>query len=187
MADTSGTQIVTGKVRLSFAHLFEPYAAQANQDPKYSCMILIPKSDTDTLEKVRRAQQLAAEAGKTTKFGGKIPPNLHYTLRDADEEGDLERYPEMAGHYFMNLANKTAPGLIDKDKNPILDRSQLYSGCYVRVQMGAFAYNSNGNKGVSFGLNHVQKWADGEPLDGSTKAEDWFDPIEDEEPATSLI
>lgn len=188
MADVSGNQIVTGKVRLSFAHLFEPYAAQAGQDPKYSCMILIPKSDTNTLDKIRNAQKLAAENGKA-KFGGRVPANLATTLRDADEEADLEKYPEMAGHYFMNLNSKKQPGLVDRNREPIIDSTELYSGCYARVQIGAFAYNTNGNKGISFGLNHVQKWADGEALDGSTKAEDVFDPIPEDEgsEASSLI
>lgn len=103
------------------------------------------------------------------------------TLHDGDEEADLERNPEYEGCYYMSIGSKIQPGLVDRGKMPILDGTSLYSGCYARVAMGAFAYNNNGNKGVSFGLNHVQKLRDGEPLGGITRAEDEFDELDDED------
>lgn len=181
------TQVTTGRVRLSFVHVFEPFAQQPGQEPKYSCVLMIPKSDKATLAKIRTAIDAAAEAGKASKFGGKIPPNLSTTLHDADEESDLERYPEFAGHYTMSVSSKVKPGIVDANVNPILDSTEVYSGCFARVQIGAFAYNTNGNRGVSFGLNHIQKLADGDYLGGRTRAEDVFEPIEDETEADSLI
>lgn len=182
MPEADATQIVTGEVRLSFVHLLTPHAQNADDDEKYSCMLLIPKSDKATVAKVKRALTAAAEAGKAKTFGGTIPKNMKTTFRDGDEEGDLERYPEMEGHYFINVGSKRKPGLINRDKSPITSTDEIYSGCYARVQMGAFAYNFNGSKGVSFGLNHVMKTRDGERLDGTTSAEDVFaDYFEDEE------
>lgn len=182
MPDASQTQVVTGEVRLSYVNLFEPRKQDEDDDAKYSCMILIPKDDQATVAKIKRALKAAAEAGKTKHFGGKIPPGLKTTFRDADEEQDLERNPEMAGHYFINLSSKMKPGLVNKNRDPILDPSEIYSGCYARVAMNAFAYNYNGTKGVSFGLNHVMKTRDGERLDGVSRAEDVFaDYFEDED------
>lgn len=182
MAEKSGgasaTKVVTGEVRLSYAHLWEPYAQQDDQEPKYSCAILIPKTDTVTINKIRKAQKAALDAGLVSKFGGKKPPNLKTTLRDGDEEADLERNPEYAGHYFMNVSSKTKPGIVDRNVNPILDSSEVYSGCYARVSINAFAYSVSGNKGISFGLNHVQKLRDGDFLGGRTRAEDDFDSVE---------
>lgn len=182
MATTqSTTKVVTGKVRLSYVHLFEPYAANPDQPEKYSCVILIPKSDKATLKKIKAAQDAAAEAGKAKTFNGKIPANLKTTLHDGDEEGDLERNPEYEGHMFMSVSSKTRPGIVDRSTNAILDSSEVYSGCFARVSINAFAYNTQGNRGISFGLNHVQKLADGDFLGGRSKAEDDFEPLDDED------
>lgn len=176
MADE--TKVVTGKVRLSYVHLHEPHASFENQEPKYSTVILVPKDDETTVSKILRAQQAALAQGEQGKFGGKAPKNWKNTFRDGDDEADLERNPEYEGHYFMTVSNFQKPGLVDKDVNPILDPSEVYSGCYARVSMNAFPFNANGTKGVSFGLRHVQKLADGEPLGSFSRAEDDFDPID---------
>lgn len=175
------TKVVTGKVRLSYAHLFEPYAANEDQDPKYSTVILIPKSDTKTLKALEQAQRAALENGKNSKFGGKIPAKWTNTLRDGDEEADLERNPEYEGMMFMSVTAKTQPGIVDRQVQPILDSTEVYSGCYARVSINAFPFSVQGNKGVSFGLNHVQKLEDGEPLGGRSRADDDFDALDDED------
>lgn len=170
----ASTKVVTGKVRLSYVHVFEPYSNQEDQEARYSCTILIPKSDKKTLKAIEEAIAAAKEAGKTRVFEGRIPASLKTTLHDGDEEADLERNPEYAGHMYMAISAKQKPGVVDLDLQPILDQSEVYSGCYARVSMGAFAYNTKGNKGISFGLNHVQKVADGDFLGGRTRAEDDF-------------
>lgn len=175
------TKVVTNTVRLSYCHLFEPFSSFEGQEPKYSTVILVPKSDTDTINKIKAAQQAALEQGKSTKFNGTIPKNWKNTFRDGDEEADLEKNPEYRGHYFMTISNKTRPGLVDQSVSPIMDPSELYSGCYARVSMNAFPFSASGNKGVSFGLNHVQKVRDGEPFGSITKAEDDFESIDEAE------
>lgn len=171
------TKVVTGKVRLSYAHLFEPFSNIDGQEPKYSVVILIPKSDKATIKKLRDAQQAALQNGKERIFGGRVPQNWRDTLRDGDEEADLERNPEYEGHMFMSVSSKTKPGIVDRDVQPILDSTEIYSGCYARVSINAFPYNVSGNRGVSFGLNHVQKLEDGDFLGGRSKAEDDFEPV----------
>jgi hypothetical protein len=78
----------------------------------------------------------------------------------------------------MNVSNKTKPGVVDAQVQPILDPTEVYSGCYARVSINAFPFNTSGNRGVSFGLNHVQKLGEGEPLGSITKAENDFDAVE---------
>lgn len=173
-AQKSPTRVVTGKVRLSYCHLFEPYSNDPEKEARYSVTILIPKSDKATLKKLNDAIEAAKEEGKTKTFGGKIPGNLKLTLHDGDEEADLERNPEYAGHMYMAMSSKQRPGVVDQDLNPILDSTQVYSGCYARVSINAFPYSNSGNKGISFGLNNVQFLEDGEPLGGRTRAEDDF-------------
>ena len=175
VATQNATKVVTDKVRLSYVHVFEPYSQDGDDDGKYSCVILIPKSDKRTLKKIRAAIEAATEAGKNSKFDGKVPKNLAITLKDGDEEADLERNPEYEGHMFMSISSKTRPGIVDQDVNPVLDSTEVYSGCYARVSMNAFPYNYKGKKGISFGLNHIQKIADGDFLGGRSRAEDDFE------------
>lgn len=171
----SSTKVVTGIVRLSYVHLFEKHAFEG-QDPKYSVMLLIPKSDKKTLKALRAAEEAAAEAGKSTKFGGKVPKELASIIRDGDDYAD--DYPERADHWFMTVSSQNKPGVVDADVQPILDSTEVYSGCYARASLNAFPYKAGANKGVSFGLNHIQKVKDGEPLGGITRAEDDFNAID---------
>lgn len=175
------TKVVTGKVRLSYCHLFEAHSSFEGNDPKFSTVILVPKTDKKTIRAIKAAQQAALENGKSSKFNGTIPKNWKNTFRDGDEEADLEKNPEYEGHYFMTVSNNTRPGIVDAQVRPILDQTEVYSGCYARVSINAFAFSASGNKGVSFGLNHVQKMADGEPFGSFTKAEDDFEALEEDD------
>lgn len=183
----AGTKVVTGEVRLSYCHLFEPYSSFEKQEPKYSVVILVPKTDKATIKAIQQAQQVALENGKATKFNGKIPPNWKNTFRDGDAEGDLEKNPEYEGHMFMTISNLSKPGIVDTNVQPILDQTEVYSGCYARVSMNAFPFSTQGNKGVSFGLNHVQKLRDGDPLGNVTKAENDFDMVELDDVSAALL
>lgn len=173
----AGTKVITGKVRASYVHIFEPNAINGG-DEKYSISLIIPKTDTKLIALIEEAIKEAAETGKA-KLGGKIPANLKTPLRDGDlEREDDEAY---ADSYFINATSKTAPGIIDQNKIKLTDSSAIYSGCYVRVSLNFYAFNTNGNKGIAAGLNNVQKWADGEFLGGRAKAEDDFDELESAE------
>lgn len=173
------TRVTTGKVRLSYVNLATPRTDEEGENPKYSCVLIIPKSDTSTVKKIRAAIEAAKEKDKA-KWGGKIPSNLKLTFRDGDEEDEDDR-PELVGSYFMNVSSKNKPGTVDREVNPITDADEIYSGMYARVALRAYGYNTNGNKGVTFGLDHVQKMADGDFLGGRTRAEDVFDSLEDED------
>lgn len=179
------TKVITGKVRLSYAHLLTPNAIEEGQDPKYSVSLLIPKTDKKTLAAIKKAQQVAAENGKVSKFGGKLPKNLKTTLRDGDEEKDVDGdESEYKGMMFMNVSSKTKPGIVDKQRDPIDDPEEIYSGMYARASINFYAYNTAGNKGISAGLNNIQKVADGDFMGGRSRAEDDFDDWEDDEDDT---
>lgn len=178
MAKINGTKVTTNEVRMSYAQVFEPKAMEGSTDAKYSVALLIPKTDTETINYIRQAIATAAEEGKA-KFGGKVPVKVKTTFRDGDEEKpDDEAY---AGHYFLNCSSKTKPGVIKKAKpgsavqfEQITDDSEFYSGCYGKAVVNFFAYNSNGNKGVSAGLNNLLKTNDGEAFAGKANAESDF-------------
>lgn len=167
----ASTKIVTGKVRFSYAHVFQPTSMDDGKDPKYNVSLLIPKSDTATVKKIQDAIELAKEEGKA-KLGGKIPANLKTPLRDGDSERPDDA--SYAGHYFINANSAQKPGVVDKDLNPIITPEEFYSGCYGRASVNFYAYNVSGNKGIAAGLNNLQKLEDGERLSGGSTAEDDF-------------
>jgi hypothetical protein len=166
------TKVITGKVRFSYLHVFEPTAIDEGQEKKYSVSLIIPKSDKKTIAAINKAIEAAKEAGKTSKFGGKIPANLKTPLRDGDEERpDDEAYE---GSFFLNANCKTRPGLVDKHLQPIMNQDDLYSGCYGRASVTFYAFNTSGNKGIACGLNNLMKLEDGESLGGRQTAENDF-------------
>lgn len=170
--NTNQTKVVTGLVRLSFVHIFEPHAVEDGQDEKYSVSIIIPKTDKATLTAIRAAIEAAKELGKTKKWGGKIPAKLKLPLRDGDE--DRPEDEAYANSYFINCSSAQKPGVVDKFCQPILDAEQVYSGCYGRVAINFYPFDTSGSKGVAAGLNNVQKLKDGDSLTGRTSAADDF-------------
>jgi len=174
----NATKVVTGKVRLSYAHVWEPVSINDSK-PKYSVSLVIPKSDKETIKAINAAVDAAIEEG-IAKFGGKKPNKaaLKLPLRDGDTERDDEVYKNC---FFVNANSTTAPQIVDRSVQPILDREEVYSGCYARVSINFYAYNTNGNKGIACGLGNIQKIADGEPLGGRTTAKDDFSSLEDED------
>ena len=140
---------------------------------EFSVSLIIPKSDIKTVEAINAAIDAAIKEG-AAKFGGKIPNKaaLKLPLRD----GDVEREDDEAykNSYFVNANSTTAPQIVDRSVQPILDRSEVYSGCYARVSINFYAFNSNGNRGIACGLGNIQKIRDGEPLSGKTSAADDF-------------
>lgn len=166
----ASTKVVTGIVRFSYVHVFAPRAMEGSE-PKYSVSLLIPKEDKETLAKIKRAIDLAKEQG-LPKWGGKAPANLRSPVRDGDTERPDD--PAYAGHFFINATCKTKPGVVDRNLQPILDSTELYSGCYGRASITFYAYSVNGNRGIACGLNNIQKLRDGESLGGRARAEDEF-------------
>lgn len=140
---------------------------------KYSACIIIPKSDRETVAKLQAAQEAAIAEGIKSKWQGKRPAKLKLPLRDGDEERpDDEAF---RGAYFVNANANRQPGVVDLARNPILDREEVYSGCWCRFSVNLYPFATRGNNGVAVGLNHVQKVRDGERLSGGISAEDAFD------------
>ena len=169
-------KVITGPTtRWSYANVWDPKSINGGT-PKYSVSLIIPKSDTTTVKKIEAAIQAAYEEGESKlKGNGKSVPSLK-VLKTPLRDGDLER-PDDAAYadsYFVNANSAAAPGIVDADRQPILERSEVYSGVYGRASINFYAFNSNGNKGIACGLNNLQKIADGEPLGGKSRAEAYF-------------
>ena len=176
-------KVITGKdTRWSYANVWEPKAINGST-PKFSVSLIIPKTDVATVKKIKAAIEVAYHEGEAKlKGNSKSVPALSL-IKTPLREGDTERPddPNYAGSYFVNANSATAPGIVDADCQPILTRSEVYSGVYGRASISFYAFNSNGNRGIACGLNNLQKLRDGEPLGGRASAESDFADDDDDE------
>lgn len=173
--NTNPTKVIV-PCRFSYLHCWEPDSVNGSE-PKYSVSAILPKSDTKTVNAIKAAIE-QAKKDSVSKWGGKVPGNLKLPLRDGDiDRPDDEAY---AGCYFFNANSRQAPQVVDSKVQPILDQSEVYSGCYGKISVTFYGYNSNGNRGIAAGLGNIQKLKDGESLGGRTSAADDFQ-TEDED------
>lgn len=174
--NTNPMKVITGPdTRWSYANVWEAKSINGGT-PKFSVSLIIPKSDTRTIAKIKAAIEAAYREGEAKlKGNGKTVPPLS-AIKTPLRDGDTERPddPAYANSYFINANSSTAPGIVDADRQPILERSEVYSGVYGRASINFYAFNSNGNRGIACGLNNLQKIRDGEPLGGKSRAEDDF-------------
>lgn len=176
--DIEPRKCTTPKFRVSFPNVFKPKSFK-DGEPKYSITMLFDKK-TDLAK-----MKLAARNAGIQKFGpveswpkdknGKS--KLRMPFRDGDDEkAEMDGYENCI---FVNASSKSPPQVIEADgKTPIVSEVSLYAGCYARASLIAFGYDESGNKGISFALQNIQKWEDGEPFSGKPKAEDEFEAIE---------
>jgi hypothetical protein len=169
------TNVVTGLCRIAFAHLLEAGETLNEGEFKYSCVLLFEPSDP-TLPLLRKAAAAAAKRKWTDKL-----PQLQSSLRNPIRDGNEKEYQGFAGHVYVSCSAKNRPGVVDAALKKITsdspDADGIYSGCWVRADINAFAYEQKGNRGVSFGLNNVQKLGDDEPFSGRKSADQVFAPV----------
>ena len=176
-------KVITGKnTRWSYANVWEPKSINGGS-PKYSVSLIIPKSDKATVQKIKAAIEAAYKEGEAKlKGNGRTAPSLA-SLKTPLRDGDIDRPddPAYENAFFINANSASAPGIVDSDRQPVIDRSEVYSGVYGRASINFYAFNSNGNKGIACGLNNLQKIKDSEPLGGKSRAEDDFATADDED------
>ena len=172
------SKVVFGPCRLSYTHLFEKHSFDGNADNgKYSTNILIPKTATSTVKAINEAIECAKKAAIVSKWGGKCPKNITSPLMDGDDKDD-DIY---AGHWYLNAKCNTRPGIVDRNKTPIIDEEEIYSGVWAVVSVTFFGFDVNVNKGIACGLNNVMKFKDDEKLGGRVSAEADFADIDTED------
>lgn len=165
------TNVTTGKVRLSYVHLFKPYAYQQGQEEKYGVTVLVPKTDTDTMARINAAVEAAKQKGVSEKWNGVCPPIVPVPVYDGDGVRPSDGMPfgdECKGHWVFTASAKAdyPPEVVDAHGNPIINQSEVYSGMYGRVNVSFYPYAFGGKKGIGCGLGPVQKLKDGETLSG---------------------
>lgn len=173
MAIVSVTKFTTGVIRGSYLNVFKAKAQKEGDEPKFSMVCLIPKTDTVTLEKIKKAQEAAIVA----KWPNKRPPKVDSTLHDGDGVRPSTGEPfgdECKGCMVISVSSKFKPQIIDRTSNDIIDPSEAMSGDYFKVSLNFYGYDFSGKRGVSAGLGNMLLWEKGEPLGGTSRAADDF-------------
>lgn len=169
MAKNATRKVVVGEVRFSYAHVFAPWG---DTDPKYSVVAVINKKDAHIIEELKRAIQEVYDEEKQGMFKGRAINSLALPLKDGDNPGEgREPNPSYEGSYYISANRKTAPGVVGRDRKPIINQDDFYSGCYGYISLTIAPYDINGKKGIKAYLNHLMKTRDGERLGGASTAE----------------
>lgn len=156
-----------GPARLSYAHLFQPWHYEGNDElAKYSVNILIPKDEVKTIEAIKKAIAEAVKIATVKVWGGDAPRNFESPLRDGDESND----PNYHGHYWLNAKSKRKPLVYNQANQPATEE-EVYSGCYAYCAVNFYGYKI-GKKGIACAINCVKKYKDGEPFGGGATSYD---------------
>jgi len=183
VAEKKDTFCVIGSIgmpiRFSYLHVGEPKAINGSTDLKYSTAILIPKHYKVELKKIEAAIQAAIEAG-TAKFGDKWKKSPKFKLPLNDGDIDKPDDAVYAGNFYLNATCANKPQVVDRKKNEILDKEEIYSGMHGLVSVNFFPFDNSGNKGVGVGLNNLMKTKEGDRLASQTSAADDFAEVDDD-------
>ena len=175
------TKVMTGEVRVSYAHLVEPYAnpATPGAEPKFSVTALIPKTDVATFEDIKASMAAAYEQGVQDKWKGARPQLKNALIYDGDGlKSDGTPYgPECKGCWVLSARTNRRPQVVHVSNPSVeLAPTDIYSGMYARITINFYPYSGQ-QKGVAAGLSNVFKTRDGEPLSGGASAASEFDGI----------
>jgi len=177
-AKKENKKLLTPPFRASFANVFKPRAPFEGKEPVYSIQMLFPKStDMKVLKEAVRDAVVKKWGADKTKW----PKNLRLPFKDGNEK-NLENYKDMI---VVEARSKMKPGLVDQNLQDIIEPSEFYSGCWARATLSCFSYDTVGNKGVSFGLQNLQKVKDDEAFSGKRNPKDDFESLDDLELGSS--
>ena len=157
MAKNNEIKLVTPEARLLFPNLFEPTQFEESGKATYNALLVFP-AGTD-ISALAEAVKRCATAGLRNTAGARNP------IRDGNEK--VEEWGEVfRDAKYIRISSQFEPAVVDRQRQAILDPKQVYSGCYARAAVRCYAYDTKGNRGVSFGFDAIQITREGEHLGG---------------------
>lgn len=154
-------KLITPEFRAAYIGIFKATAPRENPNgaKKYSIRaVFMPGTDISALKK-------EAQAAAIEKWANAVPKTMRSPFRTNEElDNPIPGVPDDAVVMTFSANEDRRPGIVDAQLQDIIDDSEVYSGAWFRAQVRAYAYDQAGNKGVSFGLENVQKTRDDEPL-----------------------
>lgn len=175
--------LITPVGMLSFPNLFEPRAAGPGQDPQFSASCLFDAKAQQSPEYLEMRK--AAHAVGVAKWGADKMKDTNFTrtLRMPFRPAGEKQYAGYEdGMTYIAARTKDQPGVVDARNQEITVPGDVWPGQLCRLFVAPFAYDRNGNKGISFALNHVQITKQKMPrLDGRKAATEAFPTYEGED------
>jgi len=174
----------TVPIRASYCNLNQPRAFGDNP-AKYSVSAILDKGNVTALAKIEAAMHAAYEEGLPILQGkSRTAPSYEEVtkagpLHDGDEKSDGD--PAYKNAYYLNAKNNRKPIIVDSNKNEIIDPSEIYSGVYGKAALSFFAFNKNGNRGISVSIEAFMKTKDGEPLGSTVNIDEAFADDDDDD------
>lgn len=162
--DNDESRVVTPEFRCSFLNVAKPLTklkGKLLENPKYQVTMVFDKA-----EDLNPLKQLLVNAAKE-KWGSisaaMIKKHVGAVFRDGSEKEHLAGFSDNI--IFCNAKSQNKPGIVDKSSAIMMNpEADFKSGDYAKAQVTAYAYDVNGNKGVAFGLQHIQQTRIGEAL-----------------------
>ena len=152
---------------LSYPHLFQPQQVNGQGEPKYSTVLLLNEQVAQVV--MQKAQELAQSHFTN---GESQMQKFQWPISKASEKMSnsgsfpYRDNPRVANRYIVNAkaSQEYPPQIIDANRNPVMDRSQIYAGVVAAAGIRLYTFNNMGNIGIGVGLSAIMKTADGEPL-----------------------
>lgn len=156
----------------SFLHLVKPrpLLGRAGTE-RYSLTIIFDKAAQ--LRPEWKKMEEAIDSAIKARWPNRLPPGLRSPFRDgAEKAGQYEGYHP--GDLFIQPWSQNKPGVVDIDRQDMIDLSEIYAGWSCRANVRPFAYDEGGNRGCNFLLDSVQFLRPGKRLDGRKAASESF-------------
>lgn len=135
---------------ISYPHLFQARSVNPGDDPKYSCSVLLHKTDPQVAQ-----VQAIIDTEKANGWPSGFPPKGKIFMKDCAIEFPNE--PKVKDYMIVqgNAKIDSKPAVVDANLQPVLDPSQACAGSVAWVAFNTFTYDHAVNKGVGAGLNAV--------------------------------
>lgn len=177
MASNPARGGVTGRGLLSFPALWVARAYQNGTGGKeWSCTLLVPKSDLETMKAITLAIQVAfvEVMGKNQAAWNLAKAHGQFPIQDGDNP-KFAQYEGFAGNWAVRFKRgetrkdgtpNEPPYVVDEAANVVMNKQVIYAGCAARVKYFAYAYDPKGKQGSGVGLtlDGVQKMGDSKPF-----------------------
>lgn len=170
------SKMVTPEFRLVFPNLFEAKPFMRNGkpagEPKYGLTMLFAPNDIAGLK------AKAIEVAKA-KWPGRDLKELAFPLKNGDSLAEKAEAKGKDGSFYrgtivLKASSKFKPQVVGADRQPILDKDKVYSGCYGYAEINFVPYdaiNDGAKDGVTAYVNFVMKSRDGQRVAGRTAAD----------------
>lgn len=150
---------LTIKGVLSYPYLFQPRSIKEDQEPKFSCSVLIPKGDAQIAQ-----IEEAINTEKNNSFPSGFPHNGKLCLKDCAVESPND--PKLANYMELRCTAKAdqRPQVCNMEYAPLTDPAMVYPGMVAWVAVNTYSFNMPLSKGISAGLNGVMITNEEPPL-----------------------